>query len=63
MRKWENIKTMEWAVQELLRKVAKMKELERFKEHQESTLSPKPRVENFRKEEVIHGITSSRKIH
>lgn len=50
-------------MEELLRKVAKKSELERFKEHQEGTVSPKSRVGNFRKEEVIRGITFSRKSH
>lgn len=49
---------MEWAVEELLRNVAK-KELERFKKPQESMVSLKPRVEDFRKQEIIHSIILS----
>lgn len=46
-----------------LRKVAEKKGLDRFKEHWECTVSPKPRIESFKKEEVVPGITFSRKIY
>lgn len=50
-------------MKEELLKAAKKKWLERVKEPQESMVSPKPRVENFKKEEIVHCITFSRKIH
>lgn len=56
----ETLRFMTWAIEDELLKVTKKKWLEKFKEHQESMVSPKPKVENFRKE-VVPSITFSKR--
>lgn len=57
----ETLRLMMWAMEDELLKVTKKKWLEKFKGHQDSMVSPKPKVENFRKEEVVPSITFSKR--